>query len=129
MQEKTVNARGKQKLDFNVQSICLFCGEQSKVYTEFSELREPNSANDPLSQSHSVNNVIDAGFLPSSPNNNSFAAPETKNATFKGSSQNIEHRQTGRASLPDFLSGIMEASLLYCRPNEEGDDSSERSEE
>ncbi len=118
-----------QKLDFNVRTICLFCGEQSKVYTEFSEHREQNPANDPLPQSHSVNNVIDAGFLPSSPNNNSFAAPETQNATFKSSAQSIEHSQTGRASLPDFLSGIMEASLLYCRPNEEGDDSSERSEE
>ena len=42
-----------QKLDFNVRTICLFCGEQSKVYTEFSELRAPTPTNEPLPQSNS----------------------------------------------------------------------------
>ena len=107
----------------DVKSISVFCGDQSETFTESAFNYEPISA---VVASHA--NEQEAVSSPTETREPMPVAAELKRSFSENDLLAASARNTGNTSLPNFLRGFMEASLLYCRPNDESDDSTEAGE-
>ena len=107
----------------DVKSISVFCGDQSETFTESAFNYEPISA---VVASHA--NEQEAVSSPTETREPMPVAAELKRSFSENRFPAASARNTGNTSLPNFLRGFMEASLLYCRPNDESDDSTEAGE-